>query len=46
MSLIKCPECKNDVSTQADVCPHCGFPIAKYIDKKIDKLLQEQTNII
>ena len=27
MALIKCPECGKDVSTSAEACPHCGFPI-------------------
>ena len=27
--LIKCTECKHDVSDQARTCPHCGAPIAK-----------------
>ena len=27
MALIKCPECGKDVSTAAEACPHCGFPI-------------------
>lgn len=27
MSLIKCPECGNDVSNKAIACPHCGCPI-------------------
>lgn len=27
MALIKCPECGKDVSTAAETCPHCGFPI-------------------
>ena len=27
MSLIKCPECGKDVSTAAEACPHCGYPI-------------------
>lgn len=27
MSLIKCPECGNDVSDKANACPHCGCPI-------------------
>ena len=27
MPLISCPECKKDVSTEADSCPHCGHPI-------------------
>lgn len=27
MALIKCNECGNDVSSFADVCPHCGYPL-------------------
>jgi predicted amidophosphoribosyltransferase len=26
MSLIKCTECGQDISTEAPVCPHCGKP--------------------
>ena len=29
MSMIKCPECNNDVSSFAESCPRCGFPLAK-----------------
>ena len=29
MALTKCPECKIEVSTKADRCPHCGAPIKK-----------------
>lgn len=29
MALIKCPECSKDVSTAADTCPHCGYPIRR-----------------
>lgn len=28
MALIKCPECKRKVSTDASVCPHCGFDVS------------------
>lgn len=27
MAIINCPECNGIVSTFADVCPHCGYPI-------------------
>ena len=27
MALIKCPECGKDVSTAAEACPHCGYPL-------------------
>jgi len=29
MSLINCKECKNQVSNQAEKCPHCGATIKK-----------------
>ena len=29
MALIKCPECGKEVSTAAETCPHCGYPINK-----------------
>lgn len=28
MALIKCPECGQDVSDKAEICPHCGIKIA------------------
>ena len=27
MALKKCPDCKGQVSSSADRCPHCGRPI-------------------
>jgi hypothetical protein len=29
MSLITCPECSHQVSSQATTCPQCGFPLAQ-----------------
>jgi len=29
MALINCPECGRQVSTEANACPSCGFPVAK-----------------
>jgi predicted nucleic-acid-binding Zn-ribbon protein len=26
--LVKCPECQNEISKEADPCPSCGFPKA------------------
>lgn len=37
MALIKCPECKKDVSTEASSCPNCGFPLTKLFDIKSNK---------
>lgn len=34
MAIIKCPECQQDVSDRAPVCPHCGFPLES--EKKIE----------
>ena len=41
MSLLKCPECSEDVSEYADKCPNCGCPIniiKKYSDEKIKNI--------
>lgn len=35
MALIKCRECGKEVSTKADVCPHCGAPQKKQQRKPI-----------
>lgn len=29
MSLIRCPECKNPVSSTVQACPHCGYVISE-----------------
>lgn len=29
MALINCPECNNQVSSYAEACPKCGYPIGK-----------------
>lgn len=29
MAIIKCPDCKNDMSNSAESCPHCGRPNSK-----------------
>lgn len=34
--LVICPECRGKVSDQAEVCVHCGFPIKKRMDIKIN----------
>ena len=32
MSLIKCTECGNEVSSYASACPKCGCPVQKMVD--------------
>ncbi|MDD2541935.1 MAG: zinc ribbon domain-containing protein [Desulfuromonadaceae bacterium] len=42
MALMKCPECSNEISDRAESCPHCGFPITKFLEKKkAEQLVQE-----
>ena len=31
MAIMVCPECGKQVSDCAETCPHCGYPISKYI---------------
>lgn len=33
MALVKCPECKKSVSSHAENCPRCGYPIAKTLNQ-------------
>ena len=37
MSLIKCPECNNQVSEYADKCPNCGCPMEIIINSIQEK---------
>ena len=46
MSMIKCPECEKEISSNAQVCPNCGNPIdlseeeknKKVADNKLEKV--------
>ncbi len=31
MSLIECPECNNQISDKAVICPHCGYTTGKFL---------------
>ena len=42
MALIKCPECKKEISDKASCCPDCGCPaeewnMVKTVEKKNDE---------
>jgi len=41
MALINCPECSKQVSDKAEFCIHCGYPIQKYGNKKLDESISE-----
>jgi len=43
MALIKCPECKSQISEFAPSCPNCGFPLSEEIVSKIK--IEEQNRI-
>ncbi len=43
MSLIKCPECGHEVSSEATKCPNCGYPIAGKEDADGREKTEEQT---
>lgn len=36
MALTKCLECGGQVSTHADACPHCGFPMEKQRELEVN----------
>ncbi len=36
MTLVRCPECRGEVSSQATACPHCGAPIAAVLSDSAD----------
>lgn len=38
MALLKCPECKSNVSEQASTCIHCGYPLQKKTNSKIVRI--------
>jgi hypothetical protein len=43
--MIKCPECKKDVSEAAAACPSCGHPVAQTVNaaqKEKEKLEKKQ----
>jgi len=45
MALIKCDECKKQVSSKAKSCPHCGNPMNVEKPKKICKNCQTENDM-
>ncbi len=39
MALINCPECKKEISSHSNKCPHCGCPSEESKKEKIGALL-------
>lgn len=46
MALIKCPECGNNVSTQAAACPKCGYPIKVFTQQEDDEQEKESIPVV
>ena len=46
MSLIKCPECGKEVSTAAETCPHCGYPLKKKNQNESPKPVTYETQTV
>ena len=42
MALIKCPECGKEISEHAEICPHCGYSIKDYFEKKKQEEKQKE----
>lgn len=40
MALIKCPECNGEVSSKAEVCIHCGYPLSKICNENKQEVFQ------
>jgi len=36
MAIIPCPECSNQISDKAEICPHCGYRLQKEIHININ----------
>lgn len=43
MALIKCPECRNMLEDNKDICPNCGYPIKKELLKEKKKERERKT---
>ena len=43
MALITCPDCNNEVSDKASVCPKCGYPISDFVMELEEKKAQEES---
>ena len=46
MAMIKCPECKNKVSSAAKTCPVCGYPIARATSNKVQISIDQHPSVL
>lgn len=45
MALINCPECATKVSSKADKCPNCAYPLKGYSNVKTEGCFMQTLNI-
>ena len=41
MALIKCVQCKREISSRAETCPHCGDPDPQRTEEEIERIRQK-----
>jgi hypothetical protein len=41
--LVDCPDCKREVSDQAESCPHCGHPLRAF-SQEVSRTSSKQRN--
>ena len=44
MTLIRCNECKGNVSDKALICPHCGFGISQALENLLQQKMTRSAN--
>ena len=44
MGLMKCPDCKSEVSDRLDACPKCGCPFTEEIKKEALQAEEQKVN--
>jgi predicted amidophosphoribosyltransferase len=40
MALHDCPECGKSISTHAEACPHCGYPVRRGVVEKPRRIVE------
>ena len=38
MAMIKCPECRNQISDKANACIHCGCPLSEVVTSGVVRI--------